>query len=714
MGKRSTRRSRHHPRKHVPPPPGKSDLAGPPPSHEQKPLKNRVLRISTGYPGAIVLVIVYWVMAVTSVTQKSLTCDELVHIPAGYTYWKYNDYRMNPENGNLPQRWMGIPLVFSRINFPSMDQYNWIHSEEWKIGQEFFYDSENDFMSIAWKARAMIAVVGMMLGLMIYTWSRALFGPVGGIISLAIFVFDPSMLAHGRLATSDITAAMFFTLSLGTLWRLLQKITPLRLLASCLAMAGMFLAKMSAVLLIPIGLILIAIRLVRGGTLPVTFPKLRQIAKRSHQIPVFAGIIVIHAVVVLLFMWASFGFRYSMFAPGCGENNAPRHSWESLTKDGGPVVASLVFAKDHKLVPEAYLFGFGHVYKFSRKRSAFFMGQHGIYGWKSFFPFAFLVKTPLWIHLIVVLAAVITLLRHRREQTGSSSSASPGMLRGFYATAPLWILLGVYWLFSIFSHLNIGHRHILPTYPPLYILAGASAYWFRAKIKWPRAVVLALLGALAVESLWIYPHYLAYFNQLVGGPKHGYKYFVDSSLDWGQDLPHLKRWLDENVKEGENVYLSYFGNNFVPSYGIDAKGLSGVPAWGRRTVETNPRGGIYCVSATMVQTVLIRPWGPWQIQYEQMYQNMRKNLPKLLAAARDPEARKQIAKEHGEFFFEQRMFIFDQLQFARLAAYLRQREPDDFVGYSILIYRLSDAEAHRAIHGPPPELKPTPVISKGE
>ena len=33
----------------------------------------------------------------------------------------------------------------------------------------------------------------------------------------------------------------------------------------------------------------------------------------------------------------------------------------------------------------------------------------------------------------------------------------------------------------------------------------------------------------------IYPHYLAHFNEAVGGPRNGYRYLVDSNLDWGQD-----------------------------------------------------------------------------------------------------------------------------------------------------------------------------------
>ena len=95
------------------------------------------------------------------------------------------------------------------------------------------------------------------------------------------------------------------------------------------------------------------------------------------------------------------------------------------------------------------------------------------------------------------------------------------------------------------SPLNLGERHLLPTYPALLILAGAASGWFRSEHRrfWSAAVV-ALLAVLGAESMAIRPHYLAYFNVLAGGPESGYRHLVDSSLDWGQDLPGLKRWLE--------------------------------------------------------------------------------------------------------------------------------------------------------------------------
>ncbi len=75
-------------------------------------------------------------------------------------------------------------------------------------------------------------------------------------------------------------------------------------------------------------------------------------------------------------------------------------------------------------------------------------------------------------------------------------------------------------------------------------------------------------------------------RQTVGGPKHGYKHLVDSSLDWGQDLPTLKKWLDENAAEDERVYLSYFGTSAVDKYGIAALPLPSSPNCTKSTVHS--------------------------------------------------------------------------------------------------------------------------------
>jgi hypothetical protein len=229
------------------------------------------------------------------------------------------------------------------------------------------------------------------------------------------------------------------------------------------------------------------------------------------------------------------------------------------------------------------------------------------------------------------------------------------------------------------------------------------------RLSWPRILIGVLVALLAIESAWIWPHYLAYFNQLIGGPKHGYKYLVDSSLDWGQDLPHLKRWIDENVKESEDVYLAYFGNNVVQDYGVHAIRIADDPGWGRTRIEPNLGPGVYCISASMLQRIYTKARGPWRPEYERVYRKLFRTVPDLLRDLRDPEANRRLVAKFGQEYLSDVITTFEHLRFARLAAYLLQEEPDDSVGYSVLIYRLTSDDIRKALYGPPAELKEAPV-----
>ena len=169
-----------------------------------------------GYPGATLAAAAYWLIAVTATLEKCTTFDEMPHLTGGYSYWKTGDYRLHPENGNLPQRWGALPLCWTQPAFPSTQSDPWRASDMWTIGYEFFYRMDHDVDAMLLQARAMMAFWGFAAALLVYAWSRSLFGPVGGFISLVCCVSCPTMLAHGPLVTSDVIVAFFFLAAAGT------------------------------------------------------------------------------------------------------------------------------------------------------------------------------------------------------------------------------------------------------------------------------------------------------------------------------------------------------------------------------------------------------------------------------------------------------------------------------------------------------------------
>src|SRR5262249_24505740 len=159
---------------------------------------------------------------------------------------------------------------WGRYTFPTLDQPAWRTANVWEMADQFLYQLGNDADALLLGGRAMVALFGLGLGLVVYLWTRRLFGEAAGLLSLTLYAFCPSMLAHGARATADLTVTLFLTLSVWCLWGVMHRASPARVLGSALVMAALFLSKYSAVLILPIGLILLVVRLAAGR--PLTVP----------------------------------------------------------------------------------------------------------------------------------------------------------------------------------------------------------------------------------------------------------------------------------------------------------------------------------------------------------------------------------------------------------------------------------------------------------
>ena len=675
--------------------------------------QQRLQNLLTGRWAVVCLLILYWVLALSAAKEKSTTIDEIAHLTAGYSYWRTADFRLHPENGNLPQRWAALPLLFQDLRFPDLNQANWQKSNVWDIGYQFFYQLHNPVESMLWQGRAMIAVLGVALGWVVYRWSKSLFGPVGGIISLLLFTFCPTTLAHGALVTSDMAAALGFTSALFCFWVMLHRLTVGTILLSSLATAFLFLSKMSAILILPMYVLLAGIRLSNLRSAPET--QRLPLVGRMGQSRLFLWAILCHLVVGIFLIWICYGLRYSAFKGSSNPASNFFDGWTYVTEGNGPLVRAIDLCRNHHLLPEAYLYGFAYVLKASETRDTFLNGSYGLKGHKSFFPYCLLVKTPLPLFLLLALAGVSVGSKWYLAGPSRGFLPWPTIRNYLYQLAPLLVLLAVYWIFAIWSHLNIGHRHILPTYPAMFILAGGISVGIVRRSRLIAILVSAATLAFVWESFHIRPHYLAYFNQAAGGPRHGYRHLVDSSLDWGQDLPGLKHWLDHHRTgghEGEAVYLSYFGGGSPEHYGIEAVNLPGYPyAWSGQQFRILG-GGIYCISATMLHLLYTPIIGNWNELYEEAYQTAGADSAAFEQTKNDPKARQRLVAEKGQEFWDKTFELYELLRFGRLCAHLRQREPDDEVGYSILIYRLTQTEVHQALFGPPAEMVSNPIAGK--
>ena len=666
---------------------------------------------------AVVMLGLFALLASLSMASKSTTFDEMAHLTGGYSYWLKSDYRLHPENGNLPQRWAAIPLLLRGDSFPDTDSKQWRQSDVWGVGHQLFHLQQNDLESMLWWSRLMIVAVGVGLGILVWAWTKRLFGPLGATIAVTAYGLSPTMLAHTRLVTSDVTAALFFVASIATIWMTLHHVSVKRIAISALVLGGLFVSKMSAVLMIPIAGVLVLVRLVFNRPMIVSFGKRRIVKSPLQQTGIITGVIAVHAIVAILVIWTFYGFRFQTFnefEPG-RDNMFGNHSIEELTDDG-IIGRSVRLMHDGRVLPEPYLHGFAFAIAYSKSRAAFLNGEVRATGWRHFFPYAFAVKTPLAILALLFVAGIAAVAKITTNRDGEQVDRGVAMMRlqrALYRTAPLWVFLAIYWVVAIRTNLNIGHRHVLPTYPVMFVLLGALAYWFGSKHKAVVYLAAVAIGQLAFESFAIHPHYLAYFNQSIGGPKEGYRHLVDSSLDWGQDLPAFKKWLDDhraNEIRREPVYFSYFGTGSPGHYELDAIKLPTYFAWpGPRSIYQYT-AGTYCISATMFQNVYTKPFGPWQPHYEEAYQSLKKQVDEFhKLQATDLDAFKtQMQNPKNAAKWTKVFSEFDGYRFGRLCAYLRLREPDEQVAYTILVFKLNSEDIDRAMNQPVTEwIAPT-------
>lgn len=642
--------------------------------------------------GALLLLYVF--LAVSASRQKSNTFDEAVHLTTGYLYWSHPEEKLWPENGIFAQAWAALPLLFDHLSLTPHPGAPSMNMGQWEQGYQFLYKSGNNPDFVLFQARFMISLLGALLGFLVYSWSKELFGPKAGLVSLFLFVFCPTMLAHGALVTADMAASLGFFAATYTFWKLSRRITLQNLLLSFLALGCLALAKLSSFLIVPVFLMvwLVIIFSWRPVEISILALRPRKIETRWSKAGLGALLLVAHALAVVAILWLGYRFNYHDWGQEGSRRAALEAPGFSVWTAQSLKILGLQYLNEKHLLPPPYIEGLSLMLS-ALSRGGYLMGTYHKEGSIWFFPVAFLIKTPVSTLILFLLSFMGLVFRQKPKPVSASSPAKGLPCPGLYDLAPLLILGGVYGLACIFSRLNVGHRHMMPIYPVLFVLSGASIFWLVHPKMLFRILTFVLLAGVAFESLSVRPHYLAFFNQFIGGPQRGYRYLADSSLDWGQDLPGLGRWLDHNPSaNGESkTYFSYFGTGDPEYYGIKALRLPD-----RFRMDKAPtfslQPGTYCISATYLHE--FTPLSPIQ---NNLYLQTLPEIEKWTATVGNPEARDVLIKQQSPGYWESLLKTHRQLQFIRLLEYLRHRDPDAEVGYSILIFHLSERDLGKAL-----------------
>lgn len=549
-------------------------------------MKNLTSNIIAG----IILFFTFFV-ALLSIADDSLTFDETAHIGAGYSYLTKLDYRVNPEHPPLIKDLASLPLLFLNLNFPE-ESFRNVNPAIWwtqfDFGNDFLYKSGNNPNIILFLTRLPMILLFIFLGWFIYFWTKKIAGIYPALFALTLFSFSPNFLANGRLVTTDVGAALGAVIATYFWLNFLKKPNKLNIF-----LAGIF---FGIAILIKFNLVLLVFLF---GIITIIWAWLKKTGVFKY-----IGLGLLTGIIGLIFVVFPV---YKIHILNYPKDLQVQHTQEVLANAGNvPQVfknINLFLAKNEVLRPFGEFF-LGLNMATNRTASGnttYFLGTVSAEGRPQYFPIVYLIKEPLALHLIIIFLLLFFAYKLKKPFWKNTGQRMKNWINDNFTQFSMIVFLLIYWITSISGNLNIGIRHILPVLPFTYILVswGASLLLKELKTEKSKKIIISALIILifwyCISSISVFPHYLAYFNELAGGPENGYKFVVDSNLDWGQDLKRLAIWVEE--KNIDKIYLDYFGGG-SPEYYLGEK----YKYWDRSKPESEfPRGNYLAVSATQLQ-----------------------------------------------------------------------------------------------------------------
>jgi len=500
---------------------------------------------------AVLLLLCLFAQTMAHARAASITFDEGPHLAIGYATLRTGDFRLQPVHIHPPlANCMAAAPLLLQNDLPDPRAIpGWEIASLSAITDEIVWQYPHP-RRLALASRFPIILMTLLLGAVVFRWARDLFGAWAGLLALFLYAFDPNVIAHGSLVTTDTAVVLWGTTALFMIARYLRSARRRYWVGAGIVLGLALGSKVSAVSLVPvIGLLCLV------GPRRVAWPR---------RFLTAAGCLSLAALV----LWAVYGFEVRPL-PGL-----------PLPLPAATHVAIYRSLQEH--------YQLGH--------PSFLLGRNSDHGWWYYFPVAFALKTPLPTLLLLAVAGW-----QAGKWAGLQVCKFASLQMGKWG--PLVLFPALYAVSTLFSSVNIGYRHLLPILPFLFIFASrltfhVSRFTFhvsRITHHVLRFTFYALLACHLAITLHLSPNYLAYFN-LPGG----YRYLVDSNLDWGQNLWQLRDWMQEN--EVEQVYYAHFSPARPQVYGVSADFLPPDP----RAVSFapfDPAPGVYAIGTTVLQGV---------------------------------------------------------------------------------------------------------------
>ncbi len=375
--------------------------------------------------------------------------------------------------------------------------------------------------------RIFTMLFSVLLGFYVFKWSRELYGITAAYFSLILYTFDPNILAHSRLITTDLYAAFGLTVSCYYFYRFLNDPGWKTGLWAASVAGFSQLLKYTNVFLYPL---LATMAIIFCWERIVEAAKSGDRMRWSLYLKTFAGYTLVFLIIGVLII--NIGFLFNKTFTPLKDYGFRSQMFLSLQEIPGirhlpvPIPYPYLEGLDETKYRERTGYGYGNIYLFGELRT----GQ----GFPGYYVAASLLKIPLATLLIFVLALVFYVHGYRKYDFIKCESI---------LFVPI-VFFVVY--FNFFFRAQMGIRFLIIIFPLTFVFCGSLfREWITKNIK-IKAGAFVLVCYLTVSVISYFPHFISYFNELVPDRKMAYKYLADSNLDWGQNRDALERYLEKN------------------------------------------------------------------------------------------------------------------------------------------------------------------------
>lgn len=499
------------------------------------------------------LLVIFFVTLVFIVLNKSVTFDEPDHILSGYVY---PNVILDQDHPPLVKFIVSLPLRFLNPHING-DPSEFVDTDVNEYGKDFLFHSGNDAEKIIFVTRFTMIVLAVIFGFLVYSYSCKLYGFWAGLFSLFLFCFCPVILAYSGFVILDVAVSMFILLSVFTFYRFCMKPTIWNLIIVSIVFGLAQVSKFSAILLIPIFLVLIILL-----SLDKKFVFKKHADFLGKFLKMTSAFIFVLAIGYFI-IWTIYKFdigKVNIFV-------ATQHGAMSDVLDSKNVFVSVAdsFTKHISVLAPKYFEGVIAVSSYGvRGWKNYFLGQYFQSGPWYYFPIMFLIKTPIVLLGIFFYSVAFFIKRKNRFLEFK-----------YRETLFLIVPILVFFVAAIFYRQPFGIRYILPVYPFIFVLAGNFV-----NLKFKKRIILfvILIVWYVFSSISVFPNYLLYYNEFVkGGSSSSYKYNLHGD-HWGQDVRQLAEYLkNRNIRE---VYYRNYGSADLSYYGIECKPLTDEPVKG--------------------------------------------------------------------------------------------------------------------------------------